>query len=178
MIRSIPILAAAPVLLLAACQGQSAGNEAAPSDPNAVLTDNGVPTDQAVVLTDTAADLAAVSQAESDRALAQPIGKAFPTDFQGRWGLVANDCTSTRGDNKGLLTVEGDRLRFYESVGTVTTLTIATPTQVTAELKFEGEGQSWRRTTQYSVSNDGKTLTRTETDPDEPSTPLRYQKCG
>src|SRR3546814_5910594 len=65
----------------------------------------------------------------------------LPVDFQGRWGLVANDCDPARDDNKGLMTVAADTLKFYESRGVVKTVTIASPTKLTADLAFTGEGQ-------------------------------------
>ncbi|HEX6218205.1 MAG TPA: hypothetical protein VFZ35_02900, partial [Sphingomicrobium sp.] len=40
---------------------------------------------------------------------------AIPAFLHGRWGLTPGDCTSTRGDNKGLLTITAERLEFYES---------------------------------------------------------------
>src|SRR5437868_4439151 len=40
---------------------------------------------------------------------------SIPAALQGRWGLAPNDCTSTRGDAKGLLVIGPDQLTFYES---------------------------------------------------------------
>ena len=37
--------------------------------------------------------------------------------LQGNWGMVPADCTSTRGDNKGLLRITATTLQFYESLG-------------------------------------------------------------
>ena len=42
-----------------------------------------------------------------------------PTDFQGRWALVPADCEPGRADAKGLMVIEGARLRFYESRGLI-----------------------------------------------------------
>ena len=33
----------------------------------------------------------------------------IPAAFHGRWGMVPADCTSTRGDNKGLITVDAEQ---------------------------------------------------------------------
>src|SRR3546814_15417418 len=52
------------------------------------------------------------------------VEHSIPESLRGRWGLVPTDCTSTQGDAKGLLTVSGDTLTFYESAedhGTITT---------------------------------------------------------
>src|SRR5690349_16626028 len=41
--------------------------------------------------------------------------EAIPASLQGRWGLSPMDCTSTRGDAKGLLIIGPADLKFYES---------------------------------------------------------------
>src|SRR3546814_10414116 len=66
----------------------------------------------------------------------------LPVDFQGRWGLVANDCDPARDDNKGLMTVAADTLKFYESRGVLTTVTIASHTKLTADLSRSEEHTS------------------------------------
>ena len=51
---------------------------------------------------------------------AEPVNDtatAIPASLHGRWGLTPADCTSTRGDAKGLLIVSADGLKFYESLG-------------------------------------------------------------
>src|SRR5687767_8399070 len=55
-----------------------------------------------------------VPSTSGDRASA--TGAAIPEALQGRWALTPDDCTSARGDAKGLLVVSRDELRFYESV--------------------------------------------------------------
>jgi len=112
--------------------------------------------------------------ADDDDDMASATGALFPAAFHGRWGLVANDCTSTRGDNKGLLTVTGDTLRFYESRGRIDKLTAESPTRMRVELDFVGEGQAWEKTATYSLADDGKTLIRTESDP---ALSLTYTRC-
>jgi hypothetical protein len=97
----------------------------------------------------------------------------IPPVFQGRWGLVPADCTSTRGDNKGLMTVEADRLTFYESRATIAKLTVASPTELKATLDFSGEGQTWQQETPLILEDNGNALTRTA----EGQT-LRYAKCA
>ena len=41
----------------------------------------------------------------------------LPAAMRGRWGLTPMDCTSTRGDAKGLMIVGPSELRFYEFAG-------------------------------------------------------------
>ncbi|UVO50461.1 hypothetical protein M0208_08000 [Sphingomonas sp. SUN019] len=97
----------------------------------------------------------------------------IPPVFQGRWGLVPADCTSTKGDNKGLMTVEADRLTFYESRATIAKLAVVSPTELKATLDFSGEGQTWQQETPLILEDNGNALTRTA----EGQT-LRYAKCA
>ncbi len=72
-------------------------------------------------------------------------GTGIPAALHGRWGLVPADCTSTRGDNKGLLTITADTLRFYESVGTLGKVVERDTGRLVADFAMTGEGQSWTR---------------------------------
>ncbi|WEK44581.1 MAG: hypothetical protein P0Y64_07280 [Candidatus Sphingomonas colombiensis] len=101
------------------------------------------------------------------------VGGRIPAAFQGRWGLVPADCTSTRGDAKGLMLVEPDRLTFYESRATVTQLATISPTEIKATLAFSGEGQSWEQETPLTLEDNGNALTRIAD-----GQTLRYTRCG
>lgn len=101
------------------------------------------------------------------------VGNRFPAEFQGRWGLVSADCTSTMGDNKGLMIVQPDRLIFYESRASVVTLRGVSPTEVYATLSFTGEGQEWTQETPMSLEAAGDVLTRFAD-----GQLLRYRRCG
>lgn len=106
-----------------------------------------------------------------------PAPTELPAAFHGRWGLVAADCTSTRGDAKGLLTIGADKLEFYESVGTLDTIMDAEPTRVRATFDFEGEGMTWQREIVLDVQDDGATLIRREYGEAAAPGPFRYAKC-
>ena len=94
--------------------------------------------------------------------------------FHGRWGLTPADCTSTRGDAKGLLIVGADKLHI---------LRIAAPCRramsrhrhdsFSADFAFTGEGQSWTRYQSLELQKGGK-LVRTESGPMASYT---YAKC-
>lgn len=99
---------------------------------------------------------------------------AFPASFQGRWGLVPNDCVPGRSDNKGLMEIGPNSLRFYESRGTATELLQPRPGRVEADLAFTGEGMEWTRVNALTLLSDGKTLVREERDP---GASFRYFKC-
>jgi hypothetical protein len=98
---------------------------------------------------------------------------AIPAFLHGRWGLTPGDCTSTRGDNKGLLAVGRDSLRFYESravpVGHVNT----SPDSFSAEFAFSGEGMEWKK--YQTLELQGDKLVRTESNP---TTSYTYAKCA
>lgn len=96
----------------------------------------------------------------------------FPSAFQGRWGMVTDDC---RGDaaSKGLMTVDDKSVRFYESRGVTTGLSVLGPTKVAGSFTFDGEGQRWRKDQSFELSGKDK-LVRMETDPARSFT---YQRC-
>ena len=102
----------------------------------------------------------------------------IPVAVQGSWGLTPADCTSSRGDAKGLLRVSPTTLTFYESVARLGTIKNRSDTSITADFGFAGEGMEWTRTVSLTVSGD--TLTRTERGGDEPGTggPFTYTKCA
>ncbi len=108
---------------------------------------------------------------------ATPAPTEIPAALQGRWGLVPADCTSTRGDAKGLLTISATKLDFYESVGTLDTIMDAEPTRIRAAFDFEGEGMTWQREIVLDVQDDGATLIRREYGEDAAPGPFRYAKC-
>ncbi len=103
---------------------------------------------------------------------------ATPTQFQGRWGLNKADCTSTKGDAKGLLTISDALLTFYESRGTLGKVLGATANSFDARYSFAGEGQTWARTERLKLA-DGKLNRRTDAEPDqEPPVNLTYSRCA
>lgn len=102
---------------------------------------------------------------------------AIPAALQGRWGMVPADCTSTRGDAKGLLTIDGKTLQFYESVGTLGQVKEHSDTHLRAVFAFTGEGMSWTREEMLDVKDNGKTLVRQEYGEDAQPGPLQYSKC-
>ena len=114
---------------------------------------------------------------------AQPLGQpapaaspiaALPPEFQGRWGMVANDCTPGRADAKGLMTVGTDGLRFYESRARIESARSPRPGSVELDLAFTGEGQEWNRTETLTILDGGRTLTREE---QKPAGSFRYIRC-
>lgn len=104
--------------------------------------------------------------------LAQPNpGGVIPARYQGRWGMVPADCTSTRGDTKGLMTIGDTRIRFYESTATLTKQRPAIATSFSGEFAFRGEGQAWEKVMTFTRTGD--TLERAEEDGK-----FTYRRCA
>lgn len=105
------------------------------------------------------------------------MAQTIPAALQGRWGMVAADCTSTRGDAKGLLTIGSDTLTFYEAVGKLRSVEARDANRITATFAFTGEGMAWEREEDLAVS--GTTLTRKATTVGgAPEGPYSYEKCA
>ena len=102
----------------------------------------------------------------------------IPTAIQGRWGLVPADCTSTRGDAKGLLTVSATTLTFYESRGTLTRIRERSDMRLRADFAFSGEGMTWTRDEVLDIQDGGKTLIRREYGEDALPGPFKYARCA
>ena len=165
MLRAIfPILTIASVATLVACSGRDV---VAPEANNVGSAEVDVlpPDESATTPTNDLAN-------GIDEPVA-PTTNAIPAAFHGRWGLSPGDCTSTRGDNKGLLTVAADRLTFYEARAVPTGDLEQTRTSVSGEFAFTGEGQNWKRHQVLEI-RDSK-LTRTESNPMASYT---YARCA
>lgn len=121
---------------------------------------------------------ASPSEASSSAATTPVVAMAIPPAIHGRWGLVAADCTSTRGDAKGLLTIDGTTLKFYESVGTLDEIEEAGDTRIRAEFDFTGEGMEWERDEVLDVQDNGQTLIRREYGDGAAPGAFRYSKCA
>lgn len=109
----------------------------------------------------------APASAESDNA-----APAIPAVLQGRWGLAPADCTSTRGDAKGLLVIGPSELRFYESRATPSPGAQADSDSISGNFRFTGEGQSWTKF--ETLQRDKGRLVRTESNP---AASYTYAKC-
>ena len=97
-------------------------------------------------------------------------GGIIPAQYQGRWGMVAADCTSTRGDNKGLITVGDTSIKFYESTATLEEQRPAIATSFSGKFAFRGEGQSWEKVMTFTRT--GNALERAD-----PEGRFNYKRC-
>ena len=157
--------ALAAVLVLAACQQAT--------DDSNIAIDDGV----------NAADVAEadVETLPPSEASAPPPGNGLaptnststaliPAQYHGRWGMVAADCTSTRGDAKGLITIGDSSIRFYESTATLVEQRPAIATGFAGFYRFTGEGQNWEKV--VTLKRSGDSLTRADDDGN-----FNYRRC-
>lgn len=163
---------------LAACGGEPATQDAAQANDvaNEIVAASHTPGED-----DRAREGAAAMASRSDIGKSLDTSKAsastIPAGLQGRWGLVAADCTSTRGDAKGLIEVSGTQIRFYESRATLTNVAGQDETRIVGDFSFTGEGQTWERRMVLDGQDGGRTLIRREQGADAMPGMLRYRKC-
>ena len=81
-------------------------------------------------------------------------GGIIPAQYQGRWGMVPGDCSSTRGDAKGLITIGDTSIRFYESTATLRERRPAKATSFSGLFDFTGEGERWQKVMTFARSGD------------------------
>lgn len=114
----------------------------------------------------------------SETAVLEIANDEIPKGMHGRWGLVAADCTSTRGDAKGLMTVGSGSLKFYESVAELDGVKKVDADTLSGRFDFSGEGQTWTLQVTLDMSEDRQTLVRRDSGPDAMPEPLTYTRCA
>ena len=96
---------------------------------------------------------------------------SIPSQYRGRWGMVAADCTSTRGDAKGLIVINEGSIKFYESTAKLKEQRPAIATSFAGLYGFTGEGQTWEKV--VTLTRTGNKLKRAD---DEGS--YDYKRCA
>ena len=158
------------VLALAACGGndpvaEEADNTAGlPSVDNVAGGRDGAPSADGAPPTN-------VASAPASAAPSAPAA-AIPAALHGRWGMSPADCTSTRGDAKGLLVIGSGGLRFYESRAIPARNVESSSDSFSADFAFTGEGQTWTKFQTLTV--EGDKLVRTES---SPMASFTYVRC-
>lgn len=89
-----------------------------------------------------------------------PVTADIPVQYHGRWGMTLADCTSTRGDAKGLIDIGDQTIKFYEAVATLREQRPAIATSFSGLFSFTGEGQNWEKVMTFTRTGD--TLKRAE----------------
>ena len=172
MIRFIfPIVTIASIMTMGACSGSH--------DPVADNADNAsasqaevdvLPTDES------SSTPANEMDAGVDDSSASPVQAApgkIPASLHGRWGMTPADCTSTRGDAKGLLIVSADGLKFYESVAKPAGELKTSGTSASGDFAFTGEGMTWKKYEVLEIQSNK--LVRTES---SPMKSFAYVRCA
>ena len=170
--KQLSLAAAALVALaLAACSRTA--------EPNTIAIDNDAATPNSTdVLSSDGGDALNATTATAENAAtaagnaAAPAGTAIPRAFRGRWGINPADCTSTKGDAKGLIMVGPDSIRFYESTAKLTSVATNDPEHFVGNFDFTGEGQSWKKSEDLKLTGSSNILARID---DEGST--KYNRC-
>ena len=101
----------------------------------------------------------------------------IPAAIHGRWALVDADCSTTMGDAKGLLLIDGTSLKFYESRAKIGRISTRDDRRLRASFAFSGEGQEWTQEVLLEASEDGKKLVRRDYGPDAMPGALEYNRC-
>ena len=171
MLRFIfPIATIAAIMTMGACSGR---------DPVAAEANN-VANGQAAeidVLPPDESDATPANELETgvDDASASPVDAApgkIPASLHGRWGMTPGDCTSTRGDNKGLLVVTAEGMKFYESRATPAGDLKTSPNSASGDFNFTGEGMTWKKYEALEIQSNK--LVRTES---SPMKSFAYARC-
>ncbi len=120
---------------------------------------------------------ASASKSEAAAPSAAPLAADIPAAVRGRWGLVPEDCTSTRGDAKGLMVVDATHLKFYESRAVLTSIKERSDSRLRAAFAFTGEGQNWALDITLDAQDGGRALVRRDYGADAMPGPLKYSRC-
>lgn len=167
MIRFIfPIVTIAAIMTMGACAKQD------PVDDDA----NNVAATQAEIDVLPPDESSATPNNELESGVGDPAAPAnskIPASLHGRWGLTPGDCTSTRGDAKGLMIVAADNLKFYESSARPSGNLKTSANSASGDFAFTGEGMTWKKYQALELQS-GK-LVRTESDPMASYT---YARCA
>ena len=158
-----PILPASLMMLALACQQGPSDQNIAIDDGNlANATVETLPPSEGNSATEAAnAEDPVLNEAEDDSENSPPT-IAIPAQYRGRWGMNVNDCDPRRSDNKGLMTIGANSIKFYESVASLQEQRPAIATSFSGAYGFTGEGQTWERV--ITLTRTGDTLKRAQAD--------------
>ncbi len=102
---------------------------------------------------------------DSNPGSAQPKAKQdqeIPEHFHGEWNIDAKKCGPAAGEAR--LQIEAKQLTFYESVGVVQEIITEGDNKITVTVELTGEGETWRDSFDYELSQDQNTLTQVTDD--------------
>lgn len=155
---------------LAACSERSA--DEANRVANAEVDIDVLPPDESVATPTNDLATGVIDTPPRENAIAPNPKTAIPAALHGRWGLTREDCTSERGEAKGLVTIAADSISFYESIARPADIVERTPTGIRGEFAFAGEGMTWSSPMIWSAQ--GHRLVRIDSEGDSR---LVYTRC-
>ena len=163
MLRAIaPLIVPIAMLTVVACSGRDPVDDKAKNTAGLTAINDSVPD---------AIGAPPESKQASSQAPEQPA-KLIPAALQGRWGLAPNDCTSTKGDAKGLMVIGPDSLKFYESRAVPGDNGRTSADSISSDFHFTGEGQTWTKFEVLALQK--QQLVRTESNP---MASFTYARC-
>ena len=98
---------------------------------------------------------------------------AIPAAFHGVWDYVDGSCAP---ESDLRIEIRPESIGFYESLGELTAIDIASPDDITVTLAMEGEGETWDMQRRFVLSDDGATLTPQAVG-EESFEPMPLKKC-
>lgn len=98
----------------------------------------------------------------------------FPSGYQGRWATTVAGCAGDPENSEQMMSLQGKLVKFHESIGTMTAGKRTTSRAMEAEFEFVGEGEKWNRRMAFEMSEDRKSLIRTDKDD---GASYRYVQC-
>jgi hypothetical protein len=165
MLRAIaPLISCAAMVTIVACSGRDPVDDKANNTAGLPIINEPAP--------DATGAPPANAVAPQTLPATGPGAAKIPAALQGRWGLSPNDCTSTKGDAKGLLIVGADGLKFYESRAVPSPTVQTDPDSISGDFSFTGEGQSWTKFEALKLQK--QDLVRTESNP---MASFTYARC-
>ena len=94
----------------------------------------------------------------SDNAERDDGGPAtIPARFRGEWNADRSACGT--GNSETRLRIGADEIRFYESVGAVRDVNVASDRVVVVTAEYTGEGDTWQDERRLTLAQDGNSLT-------------------
>lgn len=104
--------------------------------------------------------------------------RAFPTAYEGFWGVTPNDCELANVEAHGRINIDNDTVRLFDDEAQVERLAVRSPLAVDSVLRFSGDPGRPERTTRFVLEAGGTRLVRVEQQPGG-ATPVttRYQRC-
>jgi hypothetical protein len=96
------------------------------------------------------------------------VSTGIPAAFQGRWASTQADCEK---HSETRLEIGADSMRFYESVGAVSSVKAVGPDEIHIVVALTGEGSSSQRSFRYRLLDGGSSLFDVRNG-------LQRQRCG